>query len=403
MVADFVHFSYMLAALATFCIGKPRELCYRYHPAAPRIHEREAFSEPMVTIKDIAARLQVSPSTVGRALADDPRISSAMKQKVADVANEIGYVANRAARIMRGVSSNLVGLIVPDIRNSFYSTIAHALSKCLEEAGFQLTLSETDDDRMVELRHVRELTSANVAGVIMVPSAKPHPDSVRMLKAIPHIQLLRKNASLGEQWFGIDDTAAMYEAARHLVELGHRRIAYIGGLAALPTGAARLQGFGAALSRPAAETDELVELGPPSSMTFGRDALRRLLALPAPPSAVVIGSVQMTQGVLEELHLNGVRVPEQLSVVGFGDEVGFRWWGPGLTTISLPVSELATACGLWFVHQIKQKSIGAAPYSSVSPPTLIVRGSTRAISSAPDRSRVLDAQAVKGRRSASAD
>ena len=357
----------------------------------------------MVTIKDIAARLQVSPSTVGRALADDPRISSAMKQKVADVANEIGYVANRAARIMRGGSSNLVGLIVPDIRNSFYSTIAHALSKCLEEAGFQLTLSETDDDRMVELRQVRELTSANVAGVIMVPSAKPHPDSVRMLKAIPHIQLLRKNASLGEQWFGIDDTAAMYEAARHLVELGHRRIGYIGGLAALPTGAARLQGFRNALPETAVETDELVELGPPSSMTFGRDALRRLLARPAPPSAVVIGSVQMTQGVLEELHHNGVRVPEQLSVVGFGDEVGFRWWGPGLTTISLPVSELATACGLWFVHQIKQKSVGAAPYSSVSPPTLIVRGSTREISPAPDRSRAPDVQAVKRRRPASAD
>src|SRR5438552_15083875 len=87
----------------------------------------------MVTIKDIATRLGVSPSTVGRALADDPRISSAMKQKVQEIADEIGYVANRAARMMRGVSSNLARLIVPDITNNFYSTIAHALSKCLEQ------------------------------------------------------------------------------------------------------------------------------------------------------------------------------------------------------------------------------------------------------------------------------
>src|SRR5437762_8678785 len=157
----------------------------------------------MVTIKDIAARLEVSASTVGRALADDPRISSSMKQKVQKVADEIGYVANRAARMMRGVSSNLVGLIVPDIRNSFYSTIAHALSKCLEQDGFQLTLSETDDDRTVELRHVRELVSANVAGMIIVPSAKPLPDTVRLLKSMPHIQLLREHASLGAQWFGL--------------------------------------------------------------------------------------------------------------------------------------------------------------------------------------------------------
>jgi LacI family transcriptional regulator len=348
----------------------------------------------MVTIKDIAARLEVSASTVGRALADDPRISAAMKQRVQEVANEMGYVVNRAARMMRGVSSNLVGLVVPDIRNSFYSTIAHALSKCLESADLQLTLSETDDDRSVELRHIRELTSVNVAGIIIVPTARPHPESVRLLRMTPRIQLLRRHASLGEHWFGIDDTQALLQATRHLVELGHQRIAYIGGTTDLPTGAARLQGFHSAVagSKAAAHTRE--ELGAPSSTDFGRDAIRRLLALRSPPTAVVLGSVQNTQGVLEELHASGVRVPETLSVVGFGDELGFRWWGPGLTTMSLPVSELATACGLWFIHQLKQKSANPVPYSSVSPPTLVVRGSTRAVqaanaSRAPARARQL--------------
>ncbi len=331
----------------------------------------------MVTIKDIAARLEVSASTVGRALADDPRISSAMKQKVLEIANEMGYVANRAARMMRGISSNLVGLVVPDIRNSFYSTIAHALSKCLESADLQLTLSESDDDRLVELRHIRELTSVNVAGIIIVPTARPHPESVRLLKMTPRIQLLRRHASLGDHWFGIDDTQALFQATRHLVELGHQRIAYIGGTTDLPTGAARLQGFHNALAGSKAATHAREELGVPSSTDFGRDAIRGLLALRSPPTAVVLGSVQNTQGVLEELLASGVRVPEQLSIVGFGDELGFRWWGPGLTTMSLPVSELATACGLWFIHQLKQKSAIAAPYSSVSPPTLVVRGSTQ--------------------------
>ncbi|NDZ15690.1 LacI family transcriptional regulator [Variovorax sp. WS11] len=348
----------------------------------------------MVTIKDIAARLEVSASTVGRALADDPRISTAMKQKVQEVANDMGYVVNRAARMMRGVSSNLVGLVVPDIRNSFYSTIAHALSKCLESADLQLTLSETDDDRLVELRHIRELTSVNVAGIIIVPTARPHPESVRLLKMTPCIQLLRRHASLGEHWFGIDDTQALFQATRHLVELGHQRIAYIGGTTDLPTGAARLQGFHGAVAGSKAAAHVREELGAPASTDFGRDAIRRLLALRSPPTAVVLGSVQNTQGVLEELHASGVSVPETLSVVGFGDELGFRWWGPGLTTISLPVSELATACGLWFIHQLKQKSANPAPYSSVSPPTLVVRGSTRAVeavnaSRAPARSRQL--------------
>lgn len=352
-----------------------------YVRAIVSAHEQEWL---MVTIKDIAARLDVSASTVGRALADDPRISGAMKQKVQEVANEIGYVANRAARMMRGVSSNLVGLIVPDIRNSFYSTIAHALSKCLEQDGIQLTLSETDDDRAVELRHVRELVSANVAGMILVPSAKPLPETVRLLKAMPHIQLLRAHPSLGQQWFGIDDARALSLAVGHLLELGHRRIAYVGPSEELPTGAARLKGYRDALAPFKAWNAMLEVCGSPSAADVGREALRRLLALPKPPTAVVLGSVQHTYGLLDECLSRGIRAPEELSIVGFGDEPGFRWWGPGLTTIALPVSELATACGLWLLHQLRQRPATLPSYSSMSSPTLLVRASTQAPSAAVD-------------------
>ncbi len=335
----------------------------------------------MITIKDIAARLQVSPSTVGRALADDPRISAATKKKVTEVADEMGYVANLAARMMRGVSSNLIGLVLPDIRNSFYSTIAHALSKCVQGAGFQLMLSETEDDRMVELHHIRELTSANVAGIIIVPTAKPHREATRLLKLLPHVQLIRRQAAIGDQYFGIDDTQALFEATNHLIALGHQRIAYLGGTDELPTGEARLQGYRRAIEtmpRNARPGAELIRLGPPGSIDFGRDAMRDLLAQALAPTAVVAGAVRITQGIVEELTAQRVAVPEQLSVVGFGDEMGFSWWGPGLTTIGLPVHDLATACGLWFVHQIRQSAAARAPYASIATATLIQRGSTRA-------------------------
>src|SRR6476620_2532253 len=114
----------------------------------------------MVTTKDIAGRLQLSVSTVGRALADDERISEQTKVRVRQAAAEMGYVGNRAARMMRGASSNVVGLVIPDIRNSFYVTIAHELSTIMDAHGFQLVLAETNDDRAVELRHLREFSAS---------------------------------------------------------------------------------------------------------------------------------------------------------------------------------------------------------------------------------------------------
>ncbi|TPQ22388.1 LacI family DNA-binding transcriptional regulator [Streptomyces sporangiiformans] len=331
----------------------------------------------MITTRDIAERLGISVSTVGRALADDSRISEETKFRVRQAAAEMGYVANRAARMMRGASSNVVALVIPDIRNSFYSAIAHELSKNMEAQGYQLMLSETDDDRMVELRHLRELSANRVAGIIIVPTARPHSDSVKLLRAVPHLQLLRRHPSLGSQWFGVDDHEALRRATAHLVAQGHTRIAYVGGPVELPTGAERLRGFRSALQEGGLPDDAgRAELGPPASLAHGRETVRRLLEDPRAPTALVLGSIQLTLGVLEELSQQGVKVPEELSVVGFGDEPGFSWWGPGLTTVGLPIEEMATGCALWLMRRLTTKPSNDGPYTSVSPGSLVVRGST---------------------------
>jgi LacI family transcriptional regulator len=331
----------------------------------------------MITTRDIAERLQLSVSTVGRALADDRRISEQTKLRVRQAAVEMGYVGNRAARIMRGASSKVVGLVIPDVRNSFYATVAHELSTVVDAQGFQLILAETNDDRTVELRQLRELSASRVAGVTIVPTARPHRDAVGLLGNIPHVQLLRRIPSLAPHWFGVDDHEVLREATSHLLDQGHARVGYIGGSEELPTGAQRLQGFRDALRehrRPRGAG--VVELAPPSSIDGAAAAVRRLLARPSAPTALVLGSVQHTVGVLEELFRAGVKVPDELSVVGFGDEPGFSWWGPGLTTMRLPMQDIAAACGLWFVRRLEGGSSSRQPYSSVSPGSLIVRGST---------------------------
>jgi LacI family transcriptional regulator len=238
-------------------------------------------------------------------------------------------------------------------------------------------LCETGDDRLSELRQIRDLVAAQVAGIIIVPTPKPHPESARLLQAVAHVQLLRNIPSLGAHWFGINDQAVLQTATEHLLQLGHRRLGYIGGTIDLPTGAARLAGFRAAIAAVGLpEHAGVVELGPPSSAEHGATALKALLAGENPPTAIVTGSVQVTRGVLDAAHAGRIAVPRNLSLVGFGDEPGFSWWGPGLTTISLPIHELATACGLWLLHQLETSPSPDAPFSSVSAGSLVLRGST---------------------------
>ena len=330
----------------------------------------------MITIKHIARRLDLSVATVGRALTDHPRISRATKERVRLAAKELGYVANAAARVMRGGPSHLIGLLVPDIRSTFYSMVAQVLSKNFEANGFHLALSITDDNRDVEMQHVRELISARVAGIVIVPCAKPRHETLDLLRMVPHVQVLRRVPSLGD-WFGMDDENAIFDATNHLLNLGHRRIGYIGDLI-FPTGKARYRGFRRAFAEIGRRIDEtLVELGPPDTR-FGADATARLVSRRTPPTSLVTTSVLITLGAAEQLTAMTVDVPEALSIVGFGDGPWQKWWGPGLTTIRLPVEDLAASCGLWFVERLKAKVAKrrAAPHIVIKPATLVLRGSS---------------------------
>lgn len=331
----------------------------------------------MVTAKDVAERLQVSISTVGRALADDNRISVDTRQRVREAAADMGYAGNSAARIVRGQSSNLVGLIVPDIRNSFYANVAHQLSVTLSQYGYQLMLAESGDDRNTELRHVRDLVAGKAAALIAVPSGSPDPELLKLLESIPHVQLLRKQLGWGDQCFGIGDNEALREATAHLAQLGHTRVAYIGGPLSLSTGSERLRGYRSVIrDNQMADEPGLQKLIPPASPDGAAKVVRELLASKQPPTGLVLGSVQLTIGVLDALTSDRTAVPDRLSIVGFGDEPGFSWWGPGLTTMTLPVAAAAASCALWVVDHLRAPSECSAGYTSLMSGRLQVRGST---------------------------
>jgi LacI family repressor for deo operon, udp, cdd, tsx, nupC, and nupG len=330
----------------------------------------------MITIKHIAERLELSVSTVGRALADHPRISRKTKARVHEMADELGYIANAAARVMRGGSSRLIGLLVPDIRSTFYAMTAQVLSECFERDGYHLALSLANDDPEIEFQQARELLSARVAGIVIIPCAAPHRKTVELIRKVPHVQVLRRIPALGD-WFGTDDERAMLDATRHLIDLGHRRIAYVGDVI-FPTGRARYDGFLRAHAEAKRRVDKaLVELGSPD-MQFGAAAVKRLLARRPAPTAIVTSSVLVTLGAADQIAASGIDVPGALSFFGFGDGPWQKWWGPGLTTLRLPTEELATGCGLWLLHRLKSgwPPGRGEPHVAISPTSIVLRGST---------------------------
>ncbi len=329
-----------------------------------------------ITIKDVAKQLGVSPSTVARAMVDHPRISTEMKALVHKTASKMGYVLNSPARSMRGGSSNLIGLVIPDVQNDFYSSIASTLSRLLEDNNFQLVLSISNDSPDREAAQIASLVSARVAGIIIVPTAMPQKATRNFLARTKHVQLLRRIPDLRSDWFGLADEGGIRSATQHLIAFGHRRIAYIGGQETLTTGKARLKGFRSALNAAKLEIPaRFIEIGPPG-IASGFDSMSRLLTLKHRPTAVVMGSVGSTLGALAACRANHIRTPADISIVGFGDAPAFEWWGDGLSTLSFPVVDLAIDSASWLIKRIKQGEDAGVGRESVHGCSLVIRAST---------------------------
>jgi LacI family transcriptional regulator len=335
----------------------------------------------LVTIKNIAEHLGVAASTVARALADNPRISEATRHQVHQAAEQLGYVAHSAARQMRSQRSKLVGLVIPDVLNAFYSTAAHAISQSFDEAGFQMLLCICEDKPDVEWRQIRTLAEARVAGIVWVPTHAPKNQTLELLRHTPHVQLIRRHTRLASDWFGIDDVATTLQATQHLLELGHRRIAYIGGPRESSTGANRLKGFLQALQQANIDPASASIHCDATDVQGGRKALDKILQQDPRPSAIVTATSLGTEGVLDGLKARAVQVPGDMSIVGFNDSPALAWWGSGLTTMRLPVREIAIACSAFLIRKINQgKDAGEppVPQSAYYAPALIQRGSTQA-------------------------
>lgn len=343
----------------------------------PARKRRSDGRKASVTIKDVASRLGVSFATVSRALNDHPSTSEETRARVREAAAALNYVPHTAARMMQTRSSRLIGLVIPDLDIPVFAATASVLAESCTRAGYQVVLSISGRNPVRERDLVRSLRSIQAAGIIIAPCGDSLPETLALLRETPCLQLGMRNLQLDVPTVKADNWGGMAAAGRHLVQLGHRRIGYIGAPREVGTEDERYVGIVETLSQYGlALQEDALFLAPPLAAS-GQAAMSQLLRLPDPPTAVVIGSGGLVSGAIDMLIQTNTKVPDFLSVIAIGDSEWYRHWNGGLTAIKMPIQEIAESIVSQLMLQIgSDQPPTSTPFVITHQSSLILRGST---------------------------
>ena len=326
----------------------------------------------MVTMDDVASRAGVSSSTVSHVLNGTRKVSPATVQAVQRAIQELGYAPNTLARSLARSSTSTIGVAISALSNHYFSETVHAIETECAKHGYMMLFVDTHDDPEQELRVVTALHQRRVDGILLAPSTGSKALAYVQANEVPTVLVDRMMSEQFDQ-VGVENTLATQALVAHLIEHGHRRIGFIAGRTGLGTTLERVAGYRAALQAAGLAFDPQLLVSGGSDSEPARQATAQLLALPAPPTAIMAGNNLMTLGAMHALRDAHLEVPGQMALVGFDDFDWADFFVPRLTLIAQPVKEL----GAQAVHRLLQRMAAPdAPTHSVRlVPTLQVRNS----------------------------
>uniref|UniRef100_Q02BT8 Transcriptional regulator, LacI family n=1 Tax=Solibacter usitatus (strain Ellin6076) TaxID=234267 RepID=Q02BT8_SOLUE len=274
-------------------------------------------------LKDIARDLNLSVVTISKVLRDHPDISAETRERVLKRMKELNYRPNLAARALVTGRSSIAGLVVPDLVHPFFGQVAKAISNVLRKRGYSLVLSSSEDDPELEQQEIDQLLARRV-DVLIVASTQSTVESFRRLEEqkVPYVLIDRRFDGLPANFVGVDDEAVGALATTHLVEVGCRRIAHIGG-PDVSTATGRADGFRLALraNRLSSFPEYVVmrEHGDDAGEASGYEAMKQLLDLNHPPDGVFCYNDPTAMGAMKAVLEAGLRVPDDVAIVGCGN------------------------------------------------------------------------------------
>jgi len=333
-----------------------------------------------VRLKDIARDLGVSVITVSKALRDHSDISQETKARVLKRCNEMNYRPNLAARALVTGRTNLLGFVVPDLLHSFFSEIVRGLSSALQGTGYTLVTTSSDQDPRLERQAVEQLIARRV-DVLLVASTQWTVEMFRRVEeaGIPYILIDRSFNGLTAHFVGVNDEEVGALATRHLAEVGCKRIAHIGGSELSPV-VGRMEGYKRALSKLGLPVDpELIynvahveELGDAT----GYEATKMLLQQSPQPDGIFCYNDAIAYGAIAAALDAGLRVPEDVAVIGCGNILYNKFLKIPLSSIDQQTMSIGQKAGK-LALQLIDAGQPIAPQRILLPPKLVIRQSTQ--------------------------
>ncbi len=313
-------------------------------PAGRHARTRRSQTNHNPNIRQVAELAGVSTATVSRVLAGQGGVSDELIEKVHAAIRALDYHPNRTARNLRRRVTQTVGVVISDIQNPFFTSVIGGIEKVLDAAGYTLLLCNSDEDPKREKAHMTTLRAEGVAGIILASTRADTEVYRQMLEAgIPLVAIDRLPGQLNLDVVTVTNMQGARSAVAHLAELGHRRIALISGPCQISTSRERQKGYEQALrERGLAVSPELIQFSN-FRQAGGYEAMLALLALPAPPTAVLVSNNLMTLGALQAIHERGLRIPSDMAVVGFDDMPWATSLQPPLTVVAQPTFALGEA------------------------------------------------------------
>lgn len=305
-------------------------------------------------MRDVAVDAEVSTATVSRVLAGGSGVVREVRYRVLESVARLNYQPNRFARGLRSGQSKVIGLIIPDLRNPFFTGIAHGVEGTLYAAGYTLQLGNSDGQPEREQAQLRILRGEGAAGLVFIAGNRPEANyDMLHTWGIPLVAVDRSPGSLAVDLVSSNNRDGVRQAVAHFVALGYSEIAMLTGPAGINVAEERLGGYLDALRRAGLPPREEFILHSDFGHAGGYAAMGRFLDLPRPPRAVVVANNLMTLGAIQQLEERRVRIPEELALVGFDDMPWASYLRPPLTTVAQASEELGKIAAQLLLERIK--------------------------------------------------